>query len=149
MPRNTSISRILHVLIHMNRHTERVTSATLSKMLKTNSVVVRRMMSGLRDKGYVTSEKGHGGGWKLSSSLEDITLLDVYKASGEPPLFNIGSNAEHSKCFAERAVDALMTETLKEAETLLRQRFSTIKVADLARDFDGLQAHHRTDMEAH
>jgi DNA-binding IscR family transcriptional regulator len=94
------------------------------------------MMAGLRDKGYVTSEKGHGGGWELTCSLEDITLLDVYRSIGKPPLFSIGPHADHPDCLVEQAVDARMEKTLGEAEALLMARFETVTVADLARDFD-------------
>ena len=58
MPRDLRMSRMLHVLIHMDRHVARATSEQISKMIATNPVVVRRMMAGLREKGVVTSEKG-------------------------------------------------------------------------------------------
>lgn len=105
MPRDNRLSRMLHVLIHMDRHVERATSEAIAKMLGTNPVVVRRMMAGLRDQGYVRSEKGHGGGWELVCDLDAITLLDVYRAIGEPPLFSIGPHAEQSDCLVEKAVD--------------------------------------------
>lgn len=136
MPRDSRMSRMLHVLIHMDRHVKRATSEDISKMLGTNPVVVRRMMAGLRDKGFVTSEKGHGGGWELIRSLDAITLRDVYLAIGEPPLFNVGPHADRSDCAVERAVDARMEKTLGEAEALLMNRFGTITVADLAEDFE-------------
>lgn len=144
MPRDSRMSRMLHTLIHMDRHFKRATSETIAKMLCTNPVVVRRMMSGLRDKGYVTSEKGHGGGWELTRNLQDITLLDVYEAIGNPPLFSIGSHADHPDCLVEQAVDACMDATLREAETLLLQRFSTISVAYIAKDFDDKLVHRQT-----
>lgn len=136
MPRDSRMSRMLHVLIHMDRHVKRATSEEISKMLGTNPVVVRRMMSGLRKKGYVISEKGHGGGWELACGLEAVTLLDVYQAIGEPPLFSIGPHADHPECLVEQAVDARMAQTLGEAEALLRNRFRAITIADLADDFE-------------
>lgn len=142
MPRDSRMSRMLHVLIHMDRHVDRATSEELSKMLGTNPVVVRRMMSGLREKGYVTSEKGHGGGWELACDLDAITLMDVYRAIGEPPLFSIGPHAEHPDCLVEQAVDARMAKTLAEAEALLMERFETITIADLAGDFEERLASH-------
>lgn len=137
MPRDSRMSRLLHVLIHMDRHLDQPTSEQISLMLGTNPVVVRRMLSGLRNMGLITSEKGHGGGWKLSRSLEDITLLDVYLALGEPSLFNIGPSSDHPDCLVEQAVDARMAETMGEAEALLKNRFSAITIADLANDFEG------------
>lgn len=136
MPRDHRMSRMLHVLIHMDWHVKRATSEEIAKMIDTNPVVVRRMMAGLRNKGFVTSEKGHGGGWELACRLNEITLLDVYRAIGEPSLFNIGPHDEQPDCLVEQAVDARIMQALGEAEGLLMKRFGTITVADLARDFE-------------
>lgn len=136
MPRDTRMSRILHVLIHLDRHFDRATSEDIARMLNTNAVVVRRMMAGLRDRGYVTSEKGHGGGWALTRGLDQITLKDVYEALGKPALFSIGPNAEHPDCLVEQAVDAQMADALNAAEALLMERFRAITIADLADDFE-------------
>lgn len=136
MPRDSRLSRMLHLLIHLDRHTKRATSEDIAKMLGTNPVVVRRMMSGLRDRGFVTSEKGHRGGWELVCSLNEITILDIYQAIGEPPLFNIGPYAEQPSCLVEQAVDARMEQTLRDAEALIVERFGQIAVADLADDYD-------------
>lgn len=136
MPRDTRMSRMLHVLIHMDRHVKRATSERIAQMLDTNPVVVRRMMAGFREAGIVISEKGHGGGWELARGLEEITLFDVYRAVGEPALFNIGPDAEEATCLVEQAVDARMSETLSEAERLVMVRFADIRVADIAGEFE-------------
>ena len=136
MPRDTRLSRMLHLLIHMDRHLDRPTSETLAKMLQTNPVVVRRMMAGLREQGLVTSERGHGGGWQLARQLDQITLKDVYEAIGAPALFNIGPDVDQPDCLVEKAVDARLGATLDEAEALVLSRFADISVADVAHDFD-------------
>ena len=83
---DSRLSRMLHILVHMARHAEPVTSERIAEMLGTNPVVVRRTLSGLRDAGYVRSEKGHGGGWVITCDLEHVTLLDIYNAVGQPSL---------------------------------------------------------------
>lgn len=136
MPRDLRMSRMLHVLIHMDRHVTRATSDQIARMLSTNAVVVRRMMAGLRERGIVTSEKGHGGGWELARPLSGITLRDVYEAVGNPPLFNIGPQAEPADCLVEQAVEAQLATELGEAEARLLARFAEIAVEDLAQDFE-------------
>ena len=147
MPRDLRLSRMLHVLIHMDRHVERVTSDEIAKMISTNAVVVRRMMAGLRERGIVSSEKGHGGGWQLARALTDITLRDVYEAIGNPPLFNIGPKAVPSVCLVEKAVDARLDTTLQKAEARLLAQFAEIAVEDLARDFEQSLVALRDDAE--
>ncbi|HYE44453.1 MAG TPA: Rrf2 family transcriptional regulator, partial [Caulobacter sp.] len=62
MRKDSRLSRMLHVLLHMAQRHEPMTSDAIAQMLGTNPAVVRRTMAGLRDAGYVRSEKGHGGG---------------------------------------------------------------------------------------
>jgi DNA-binding IscR family transcriptional regulator len=127
---------MLHALIHMDRRGGAATSETLAEMLNTNPVVVRRTMAGLRDQGYVRSEKGHGGGWVLGRTLSEITLLDIYRALGSPGLFAIGLADDHPACLVEQAVNGALGETMQSAESLMLRRFGEVTLADLARDFD-------------
>ncbi|AMP05744.1 transcriptional regulator family protein [Collimonas pratensis] len=110
---------MLHVLLHMARHDQPFTSEQISKMLNTNPVVVRRTMAGLREAGYVRSEKGHGGGWTIVCDLKKITLLDVHKAVGGPQVFAIGNESDNPECVVERVVNAALDDVLRQAESLI------------------------------
>jgi DNA-binding IscR family transcriptional regulator len=70
------------------------TSEVLAKAMGTNPVVIRRIMAGLRERGYVRSEKGPGGGWTLACDLSAVTLREIYVALGEPSLLAIGNRTE-------------------------------------------------------
>jgi Rrf2 family protein len=136
MRSDNRLSRMLHVLLHMAQHEGPVTSEVIAHMLGTNPVVVRRTMAGLRDEGYVQSEKGHGGGWVLSRKLEQISLFDVYRALGEPPVFALGLSDDHPHCLVEQAVNAGLEDALRDARALLMKRFAKLTLADLARDVE-------------
>ena len=69
MKRDSKLSGVLHVLLHMAEAHGPVKSETMANMLHTNPVVIRRLLAGLRNQGFVQSEKGHGGGWRLSCDL--------------------------------------------------------------------------------
>jgi DNA-binding IscR family transcriptional regulator len=135
--RNDSrLSRMLHVLLHMARHDGPMTSEAIARMLGTNPVVVRRTMAGLRDAGYVRSEKGHGGGWVMSADLEAVSLLDVHRAVGGPRIFAIGNERPNPGCAVEQVVNEAVEEALREAEALLIARLGAVSLAALARSFD-------------
>lgn len=129
------LSGILHVLLHMAEHDEPVTSETLAQAMGTNPVVVRRVMAGLRDEGYVRSEKGHGGGWTLARDLSQISLRDIYDALGSPSLFAIGNRSEKPQCLVEQSVNAALNTALKDAEALLLAKFEKVTLAKLSADF--------------
>ena len=50
-----------------------MTSEMLARAMGTNPVVIRRLMAGLRERGFVQSEKGHGGGWTIACDLAAVT----------------------------------------------------------------------------
>lgn len=136
MRNDSRLSRTLHVLLHMARHEGPMTSEAIGRMLGTNPVVVRRTMAGLRDAGYVRSEKGHGGGWSIAADLDEVSLLDVHRAVGGPRIFAIGSDRSNPDCAVEKAVNQAIEDTLREAEALLIERLGSVSLAQLARDFD-------------
>jgi Rrf2 family protein len=135
MRRDSRLSGVLHVLLHMAEHDGPVTSDMLAKAMGTNPVVVRRIMAGLRDGGYVRSEKGHGGGWVLARDLADVTLRDVYEALGCPALFAMGHRTEQPGCLVEQAVNAALDTAFRDAEALLMSRLRDVTLASLSADF--------------
>lgn len=130
------LSRMLHVLIHLGQEETPATSERLAQMLDTNPVVVRRTMAGLRDKGFVRSERGHGGGWSLTRDLDQINLLDVYRAIDEPAIFALSMSEDTPRCLVEQAVNAALESELRDAKTSLLKRFEGITLAALAKDFE-------------
>ncbi|MEO9593462.1 Rrf2 family transcriptional regulator [Rhodopirellula bahusiensis] len=134
MKRDSKLSGVLHILLHMAELDEPVTSDDLSKIMDTNPVVVRRLMAGLRKQDYVRSEKGHGGGWTLACELDEVTLLDIYQAVGSPSLLAIGNRTEAPGCLVEQSVNATLGKTFDEAEQLLLQRLGEVTLASLSTD---------------
>ncbi|SEK68354.1 transcriptional regulator, BadM/Rrf2 family [Sphingomonas palmae] len=130
------LSRMLHLLIHMGRRDGPLTSEAAAVMLGTNPVVVRRTMAGLREAGYVRSTKGHGGGWMLTRGLDQLTMLDVYRALGEQRVFALGPADPAPACLVEQAVNESLGGALREAEALLIRRLSEVSLADIATDFE-------------
>jgi Rrf2 family protein len=134
MKRDGRLSFTLHVLLHLSEAEGALTSETLGPMMKTNPVVIRRTMAGLRKAGIVRSEKGHGGGWSLARKLAGVTLADVYDALGLSAPINIAHQQKSPKCVLERAANRALAKALAEAEALLVSRFRRITVADVLAD---------------
>lgn len=128
------MSGVLHVLLHMAEQDGPVTSEMLAKAMQTNPVVIRRIMAGLRERGYVRSEKGHRGGWTLACDLSQLTLRDVYEALGEPSLLAIGNRTETPGCLVEQAVNAALERAFDDAEAMLLARFASVTLARLSAD---------------
>lgn len=134
MNRDTRLSDVLHVLLHLDQASDPVTSQVLSQSMGTNPAVFRRTMAGLREAGYVTSGKGPGGGWRLAIPLDQISLLDVYTALGRPTLFAIGSRSDNPDCLVERNVNEALADTMRQAESLFTERFGAVTLDTLVPD---------------
>ena len=135
MKRDSRLSGVLHVLLHMAESDEPPTSEALAKMMQTNPVVIRRILGGLREQKLVHSEKGHGGGWRISCDLNKITLHVIYLALGSPTMLAMGNRTESPGCLVEEAVNAAMNQAFHDAETLLLSRFREVTLAQLSKDF--------------
>jgi DNA-binding IscR family transcriptional regulator len=149
MNRDTRLSDVLHVLLHLDKVEDPVTSEVLARSMGTNPAVFRRTMAGLRKAGHVRSGKGHGGGWQLARPLHEISLLAVYDALGRPNLFAIGNRSDHPDCLVERSVNALMADAMAQAEAVLVKRFGEVTLDTLAPESpEPLSAHGRNTTRA-
>ena len=136
------LSAALHALLHMAERGAPMTSEELAQCLHTHAVVVRRTMAGLRDAGFVVSERGHGGGWVLTRDLASVTLLDVHMAVDEPPPDAALVTPVVPECLVEQAVLKALDASLRQAADLLTKRLGQVTLADLARDFHAGMANH-------
>ena len=135
MKRDGRLSAVLHALLHMAEQDRAMTSTELSVCMDTNPVVVRRTMAGLREAGFVTSDKGHGGGWRIAVELDAISLKDIYDALGASPVLSLGVHVEHPQCLVEQAVNRALKDAFGEAEALLLERFSDVTLKQLVDDY--------------
>lgn len=134
MRRGSQLSSALHLLLHMAAETRPLTSEVLARSLETNPVVVRRLIAGLRNRGYVRSEKGHGGGWTVACDLSAVTLRDIHAALGSPRLLVVAHQSDKPDCLVEQAVDAALGPAFAEMEAQLLARFGEVTLADLQAD---------------
>jgi DNA-binding IscR family transcriptional regulator len=137
MKRNSQLSGVLHVLLHMAERDGPMTSEALARAMDTNPVVIRRIMAGLRDQGYVRSGKGHGGGWTLARDLSKVTLRAIYDGIGRPPLLAMGNRTESPGCLVEQEVNAALGEAFRDAEAVLLTRLGQVTLASLSNELRG------------
>ncbi|SNS99596.1 RrF2 family transcriptional regulator [Sphingopyxis indica] len=149
MKRDSRLSGVLHVLLHMAEDGGPLTSEQLAGAMRTNAVVVRRILGGLRQAGLVHSEKGHGGGWTIAREPSGITMRDIYDAIGRPRLMAMGNRTDAPGCLVEQAVNAALDASFRDAEALLLARFEAVTLAELAADFHRRMAARATPSQEH
>ena len=142
MRRDSRLSSILHLLLHMAHSARPLTSEELAGFLQTNPVLVRRTLAGLRERGYVGSGKGHGGGWVVTADLTQVSLRDIYEAVGAPTVFAMGNRVDHPECLVEKVVNQSLASAFDEAEALLIKRLGDVSLAELSERFNAQYAAH-------
>lgn len=141
MKQNSQLSDVLHILLHLAQADGPITSEVLSAAIQTHPVALRRLMGGLREAGFVLSEKGHGGGWVMGASMDTITLRDVHSALGAPALVSLGFREDHPHCLVAQVVNDSLRTSMAQAEALLLERLGDITLAALAEEFSQRLSH--------
>jgi len=108
-----------------------VTSDDIAKSVRTNPVVVRRLLAQLTRRGLVAIKLGAGGGARLTRPPEQITLSDIYLALEEGPLFQIPLLDETHECAVGRSVGPVLTGVLAVAEKGLLAELQSVTLSDV------------------
>ena len=125
---------------------QKVTSELLASSANVNPVVIRRAFGQLKDGGLIKVEKGVGGA-SLARPAQEVTLLDVFRAteSVEGDLFGFHAHPNED-CPVGRNVHAVLDEELAAAQTALEGRLAQTTLADLLDRLAACRA--REDAEA-
>lgn len=117
---STRFTVALHVLTLLASSSDEVlTSELIAGSVNTNPVVVRRLLGLLRTAGFVSSQPGNGGGWKLCRDANDITLADVRHAVREGSPFSMHSQPPNPACPVGRNIQGALSALYAQAEQAL------------------------------
>ena len=135
------ISSRFTIAIHMMACMEvfkeeyKVTSDFLAASIHVNPVVIRRILSQLKDAGLIEVKRGTGGA-ALARPLEQITFFDVYRAVecvGENALFHFHENPNPA-CPVGKNIHHILDDKLLRVQTAMERELESITLADVIRD---------------
>ncbi|MGP1488703.1 MAG: Rrf2 family transcriptional regulator [Peptoanaerobacter stomatis] len=110
----------------------KITSDFLAGSINTNPVIIRKILTQLKNAGLITVARGTGG-IELTRPLKEITFYDIYEAiepieNGE--LFNFHENP-NPKCLVGRNIHTLLDNKLKTIQLAMENEMKKYSVADL------------------
>lgn len=117
----------------------RVTSDFLADSTGLNAVIIRNILSQLRENGIVTTRQGSGGA-NLAKPLDQITLYDIYKAVdciNEEGLFHFHENP-NAKCPVGRNIHKGMENYLCDVQTALEEKLKSIMLSEVVEKTESL-----------
>lgn len=115
---------------------DRVNSEFLAGSIGVNPVIVRTVISQLREAGLVKTQRGSSGA-ELTKRLYEITLYDVYKAVGsvdkEEGLFHFHEQP-NPDCPVGRNIHRVLDRHLLDAQRAMEERLRSTTLADIVED---------------
>jgi len=127
---NTRFATGVHTLVLLAAEPElQQTSDEIAKKLNANPVVIRRVLSLLRQAGLVGSQKGPTGGTKLAKPPKAIRLGDIYRALEPSPVLHAPSNSGDQNA----KLSSLLEKTIKNAQAALELELDGTTLAQFAK----------------
>ena len=127
----------IHMLTCMETFKDKykITSDFLASSINVNPVIIRRILSQLKEAGLIEVKRGTGGAGTIKP-LEEITFLDVYRAVEcieENTLFHFHENPNPA-CPVGRNIHNILDDKLFKAQEAMEQELKSITMADVIRD---------------
>ena len=115
---------------------DRVNSEFLAGSIGVNPVIVRTVISQLREAGIVQTKRGSSGA-ELAKRLDEITLYDIYEAVGsvdpEEGLFHFHEQP-NPECPVGKNIHRVLDQRLMDAQRAMEEKLKSVTLADIAED---------------
>jgi Rrf2 family protein len=108
-----------------------ITSESLAESINTHPVVIRRMLGALRIAGLVAAQPGPHGGVSLKRNPADITLREVYRATGETEIFPFGDRTPSADCICGRNIQPVLADINLRVEQALERTLKDITLEQI------------------
>lgn len=122
-------SHILTVLAYRNGG--QATSKELAESVNANHTFVRKTITRLAKAGLLIATRGVTGACRLARPPEQISLLDVYRASEASPVFTVHSYPPEASCAVSVNIKDGMDSVLKQAQAGVEEKLAPMTLRDL------------------
>ena len=128
----------VHIItaIYYFKDVDRVNSEFLAGSIGVNPVIVRTVISQLREAGIVQTKRGSSGA-ELAKRLDEITLYDIYEAVGsvdpEEGLFHFHEQP-NPECPVGKNIHRVLDQRLMDAQRAMEEKLKSVTLADIAED---------------
>ena len=126
----------IHIITAIDyfKEMDRVNSEFLAGSIGVNPVIVRTVISQLREAGIVQTQRGSSGA-ELTRPLDEITLYDIYKAVGsvdeKEGLFHFHEQPNPA-CPVGRNIHKVLDQRLRDAQKAMEEELRSTTLADIA-----------------
>lgn len=127
----------IHMLACMDifKDEYKITSDFLASSINVNPVIIRKILSQLKDTGLIEVKRGPGGA-TIAKPLDEITFFDVYQSVDcieENTLFHFHENP-NMDCPVGKNIHQVLDDKLLQVQTAMEQELKSITLADIDLD---------------
>lgn len=113
-----------------------VPSARLAESVNTSPAVIRQLLMRLREAGLVDSKFGPGGGAVLTRPPNEISLLDVWRATENDHIVSMHRNEPSCDCRVGRNILCVLGEVTERAERALFEELDASTIEDMLQEVE-------------
>ena len=113
----------------------KITSDFLASSIQVNPVIIRKILSLLRNSGLITVQRGTGG-TSIAKPASEITLYDVYKAVesvSEEGLFHFHENP-NLNCPVGKNIHRVLDDKLLRIQKAMEKELASITLEEVLKD---------------
>ncbi|MDY2836333.1 MAG: Rrf2 family transcriptional regulator [Bilifractor sp.] len=133
---STKFTIAIHILaaaVYFGKE-EKVTSEFLASSIGSNPVIIRNLMSDLKNAGLIEIKRGPGG-IRIARPLDEITFYDVYEAveKNKDDLFHFHENT-NPQCPVGRNIHSVLYGKLQDVQRDFEKSLKKHKLLDVIAD---------------
>ncbi|WP_349516183.1 Rrf2 family transcriptional regulator [Leuconostoc suionicum] len=134
MKYSTKLSDAIHILTYIviNQGAD-LSSTQIAKSVNSNPVVIRRIMSQLKNDGCLLSSNGRADP-KLARPADTISLLDIYRAVEEDTSFLKIDTKTNQNCNIGRHIQTTLDKYYNQVQEAAEKEMNKIKLADIIKE---------------
>ncbi|KIL49411.1 Rrf2 family transcriptional regulator [Jeotgalibacillus soli] len=139
---SSRFSMAVHILSLIALSPSSSTSDVIAGSVQTNPVIIRRIIGQLKKAGLVGVRAGVGGTYLLKE-LDEITLLDLYKAVEvveDDELFNFHDHP-NPKCPVGANIESVFRTKMLQAQSAMEQELAQVTLDQLVSELTEKMAH--------
>ncbi|MHC5537260.1 Rrf2 family transcriptional regulator [Singulisphaera rosea] len=131
---NVQFSVAVHIMTVLGYYDHALNSSTLAKSVAAEPSFVRRSLSKLVKAGLVKTTRGKTGASVLSRPAEDITLLEIYRASAAPGVFTIHEYPVDEECPISCHIKDSLSTVFNDTQASYERALGRTSLADIVAD---------------
>ena len=117
----------------------KVTSEFMASSINVNPVIIRKILSQLKDAGLIEVKRGMGGA-TIARPLDEITFFDVYQSVDcieENALFHFHENPD-PECPVGKNIHRVLDDKLLRIQEAMERELKAITLADIKSDLENI-----------